>query len=429
MTWMKRIQPGERLGLKLTPAQRKLILDDLLVLEEALERTVRDTPEGKPVMLTLDELDDLGGCVAATANHCSDKRTQQKCDRILHKIDRLLNAHTDQDDTAISPDEVGRLLGKAMADFASGKDPGVISFQLKTPKHQQTAKYPIKLTSHQRESLISCTQLKRKIKNRLGQAADGTQTIEFTKQELDHMFDEMGEAAVYAPSPYKKRIVAVQNKVAAILDELQLEAFGIERPKKRRRPATKANLLFQFKITLLDIKPTIWRRIQVHDGTLGQLHEHIQAAMGWENYHMHQFLIDGERYGQCSDDEFGFDLEMTDEDEVVLSRLLPKSGQRARWVYEYDFGDNWRHELLFEGYPPHAKNTKYPLCLEGERACPPEDVGGPWGYPEYLEALTDPKHEQHKDLIECRGPFDPDRFDPKQATRAMKAHDQSLRRR
>ncbi len=134
---------------------------------------------------------------------------------------------------------------------------------------------------------------------------------------------------------------------------------------------------------------------------------------------MHQFLIDGKRYGQCSDDDFGFDLEMTDEDEVALSQLLPKSGQRTRWVYVYDFGDNWRHELLFEGYPSPAKNTKYPLCLEGERACPPEDVGGPWGYPEYLEALTDLKHEQHKELFEWRGPFDPEHFDPKQATRAM----------
>lgn len=420
MTWMKRIEPGEKLGLKLTSAQRKLVLDDTLVLDKPLERTVRETPEGKPVMLTLDELDELGGRVAATANHCPDKRTQQKCDRILEKINRLLNTYTDEDDTPISPNEAGRRLRHAMADFQAGNDPGVVSFRLKTPKHQQTAKYPIKLTSHQRASLISCTRLKAKIKQRLKQAPDGTQVIEFTKQELDHMIDELGAAAVYAPSPHKKRIVAVQKKVAGILDELQQEAFGIERPKQRRRPTTKTELLFQFKITLLDVQPTIWRRIQVCDGTLGQLHEHIQAAMGWENYHMHQFLIDGERYGPCSADDFGFDLEMTDEDNVVLSRLLPKSGQRTRWIYEYDFGDGWRHELLFEGHPPVDKQTNYPLCLEGERACPPEDVGGPWGYPEYLAALANPKHEQHKELLEWRGPFDPDHFDPKQATRAMR---------
>ncbi len=217
MTWMKRIQPSERVGLKLTPAQRKLVLNDLLVLEGALERAVMDTPEGKPVMLTLDELDGLGGCVASTANYCSNRRTRQTCDRILDKIDRLLNTYTDQDDEAISADQVGNLLSKAIADFATGKDPGVISFQLKTPKHQQTAKYLIKLTSLQRESLISCTQLNRKIKNRLEQASDGTHTIEFTEQELDHMFDELGEAAVYVPSPHKKRVVAVQRKVAGIL--------------------------------------------------------------------------------------------------------------------------------------------------------------------------------------------------------------------
>ena len=234
------------------------------------------------------------------------------------------------------------------------------------------------------------------------------------------MIDELGQAAVYAPSPYKKRVVAVQKKVADILDELQLEAFGIEQPKKRRRPASKSDLIFQFKITLLDIKPAIWRKIQVRDCTLGDLHEHIQAAMGWENYHLHQFSIDGEQYGPPSPDDFDIGMEMIDEDGVLLSGLLPKSGKKTNWIYEYDFGDGWRHEVEFEGYPPMEKGTKFPMCLEGERACPPEDVGGPWGFADYLEALADPKHEQHEELLEWRGPFDPEAFDAKKATKEMR---------
>ena len=282
------------------------------------------------------------------------------------------------------------------------------------------AAYPIKITPHQREALISCTQLKAAIKRRLKEADDGPQIIEFSKKELDHMDDELGQAAVYVPSPYKKRIVAVQKKVADILDELQLESFGIERPKKRRRPASKSDILLQFKITLLDIKPAIWRRIQVQDCTLGDLHEYIQTAMGWWNYHLHQFTIDGERYGPPSPDDFDFGLEVIDEDGVQLSDLLPKSGKKTKWIYEYDFGDGWRHEVVFEGYPPVEKGAKFPVCLEGARACPPEDCGGPWGFADYLDALAYPKHEQHEELLEWRGPFDPEAFDAIKATREMR---------
>jgi len=233
---------------------------------------------------------------------------------------------------------------------------------------------------------------------------------------------------VYAPGPYKKRVVAVQKKVHDILDEARLVEADVKQPKKRRRPASKSDLLFQFKITLHDIKPVIWRRIQVRDCTLGDLHDHIQAAFGWWNYHMHQFEIDGERYGPPSPDGLDFGLEMIDEDGVRLSDLLPKSGKRAKWMYEYDFGDGWRHEIVFEGYPSIDKKTKYPICVEGERACPPEDCGGPWGYVEYLEAMADPDHERHEELMEWRGPFDPEDFDSKKATKALKKKLPDLRR-
>jgi len=184
--------------------------------------------------------------------------------------------------------------------------------------------------------------------------------------------------------------------------------------------ASKSDLLFQFKVTLLEIKPAIWRRIQVRDSTLGDLHEYIQAAFGWENYHLHQFEIDGEQYGPPSPDDFDFGLEMINENGVKVSELLPKSAKKTRWVYEYDFGDGWRHEVLFEAFPPVDPKAKYPLCLEGKRACPPEDCGGPWGYADYLAAIADPKHEQHEEMLEWHGPFDPEEFDAKQATKEMK---------
>jgi len=125
----------------------------------------------------------------------------------------------------------------------------------------------------------------------------------------------------------------------------------------------------------------------------------IQAAFGLSNYHMHQFEIYGERYGPSSPDDFNFGTEMIDESSVLLSQLIRKSGKRTKWMYEYDFGDGWRHEIVFEGYTLIDTKVKYPVCVEGERACPPEDVGGPWGYAEYLEAIADPDHERYLESL------------------------------
>ena len=171
---------------------------------------------------------------------------------------------------------------------------------------------------------------------------------------------------------------------------------------------------------MLDIEPPIWRRIQITDCTLDDLHECIQAAMGWENYHLHQFEIDGLRCGPPAPNDSDFGLEMEDETRMLLSEIVPKGGQRFHFVYEYDFGDGWRHELLFEGHPPPEKRREYPLCVEGERACPPEDVGRTYGYQEYLEAMADPKHEEHESFMEWGGPFDPEEFDAEAVTKKMR---------
>jgi hypothetical protein len=102
-----------------------------------------------------------------------------------------------------------------------------------------------------------------------------------------------------------------------------------------------------------------------------------------------------------------------------LDEIAPE--RRTKFVYEYDFGDSWYHEVLFEGYPPLEKDTKYPRCLEGERACPPEDVGGIRGYASFLETISDPQHENHDELLRwCGGKFLPEEFDAAKATKAMK---------
>ncbi|HIJ57318.1 MAG TPA: plasmid pRiA4b ORF-3 family protein [Deltaproteobacteria bacterium] len=166
--------------------------------------------------------------------------------------------------------------------------------------------------------------------------------------------------------------------------------------------------VYQIKITLKDIKPPIWRRLQVtNDTVLEKLHEIIQIAMGWDNYHLHQF-IDGDTYYVQPDSDY--DDVMKSENGVAISQLV--SGEGARFHYEYDFGDGWVHEILVEKILPVEKGKQYPVCIKGKRACPPEDVGGVWGYSDFLETIMNPKDPEYDNMLEwVGGDFDPEVFD------------------
>jgi hypothetical protein len=192
---------------------------------------------------------------------------------------------------------------------------------------------------------------------------------------------------------------------------------------KTRAPKPKpADTVYQFKITLHESHPPIWRRIQVKDSTLDKLHEHIQTAMGWTNSHLHHFRIGEQLYGDPDLMQENFeDMEYKDSTTTKISDILPRTGKRFRFQYEYDFGDSWYHEVLFEGLVRADPKVKYPLCLEGARACPPEDCGGIWGYPDFVEAIHNPDNERHEELLEwVGGSFDPEDFDPTKATKAMR---------
>ena len=202
------------------------------------------------------------------------------------------------------------------------------------------------------------------------------------------------------------------------------------KPKKKprtrartRQPGTgaRSDRIYQFKVTLKDLQPEIWRRIQVPDCTLDKLHEHIQAAMGWTNSHLYRFQIRGQRCGnpELLDCAFG-DFDLIDSRETRITDIIPRNGRRFTFLYEYDFGDRWVHEVRYEGHVPREKDQQYPRCVEGERACPPEDIGGVWNYAWYLKVIADPCHEDHEAVLEWHGPFDPEAFDPKKATRAMR---------
>ncbi|HMO86679.1 MAG TPA: plasmid pRiA4b ORF-3 family protein [Lacipirellulaceae bacterium] len=193
-------------------------------------------------------------------------------------------------------------------------------------------------------------------------------------------------------------------------------------PKKSPAPKTTQRRVYQFKVTLLETRPPIWRRILVPDGTLDALHEQIQTAMGWTNSHLHLFEIRGRIFGdpELLDNGLG-DIEFVDSLPTRLSDLVGGRRRLKKFKYNYDFGDGWEHVVELEGEVAAEPGQKYPCCLDGRRACPPEDVGGVWGYLEFLEAIGDPQHEEHESYREwIGGEFDPEAFSAAEATKAMR---------
>lgn len=278
------------------------------------------------------------------------------------------------------------------------------------PRNQQPdQRFPVRLTQAQRKVVAEIVP---ELAERLILDERNQRTIPLTLAELKAIKAKAGAAHRQATTGM------VRNSLRHVTD---LTAQALERSRGVGAIPT-AERLYQFKITLLVIRPPIWRRIQVKDCTLDKLHEHIQTAMGWTNSHLHDFKIGGKDYGDplLLDENFE-EFDYGDSTATKLSNILPKTGKRFRFEYQYDFGDSWRHEVLFEGCLRAEQGQRYPLCLEGARACPPEDMGGTWGYADFVVAIQNEDHEQHEELLEwVGGSFDPEEFDPTEATKRMR---------
>ncbi|MCH7872344.1 MAG: plasmid pRiA4b ORF-3 family protein [Planctomycetes bacterium] len=179
----------------------------------------------------------------------------------------------------------------------------------------------------------------------------------------------------------------------------------------RTRRKGRADVVFELKVTLKNIRPPIWRRFVVPpDIRLSDLHHVLQCVIGWYDGHLHQFVAKSEtRYGRC-DEDWDVDLDVLDERRYRLADLVVGKGDR--FVYEYDFGDGWEHLVELVKIMPMVEGVSYPICLKGRRRCPPEDCGGPWGYMNLLSVLDDPKHPEHAELVDWAGDaIDPEAFD------------------
>ncbi len=172
------------------------------------------------------------------------------------------------------------------------------------------------------------------------------------------------------------------------------------------RKTSKKLPVYQLKVTIKDLQPPVWRRVQVtSDLTLADLHTIIQAIMGWEGNHLYSFEAAGTEYGKPTQDG----LRHFESDQIELRQII--SGSTLKLTYVYGHGDDWQHEILVEKVMPHNSEISYPICLQGERACPPDDCGGISGYRELLEILQVTQHPEYKERLEGAGPIDPEAFD------------------
>jgi hypothetical protein len=184
----------------------------------------------------------------------------------------------------------------------------------------------------------------------------------------------------------------------------------------------KPNIIFQFRFELVGIEPSIWRRVQVPSKySFWDLHVAIQDSMGWLDYHLHAFRVRMPHKRKIVEigipmDDY-FDEPVLPGWEIPITDYFTEPGKSS--PYEYDFGDGWEHNILLEGILLKEKGARYPKCVAGERACPPEDCGGVPGYYEIVEILKNPKHPEFRDHIGwLKGhaknyyPYEPDQFNP-----------------
>jgi hypothetical protein len=218
------------------------------------------------------------------------------------------------------------------------------------------------------------------------------------------------------------RTGAVLEQLGAIttVDAMMRLTALAERALRRGFDVPHGVPVLQLHIELEETTPQIWRRVQVPASvTMRQLHAVVQAAMGWTNSHLHMFTHGGTRYGHAEPE-----LMLTDDTTTTLRDLAMGEGDTL--AYEYDFGDGWDHTIRVEKILAADPHVRYPVCVGGERKCPPEDCGGTWGYQDLLATLADPEHEEHEHMrswlgLEPDHDFDPDRFNLDEANRRLRA--------
>ena len=271
-----RSKTGQKLELELTEAERRIILDDVTCLEPDLDATVRNTPQGQPIKMSVDDLDVLGEYLAAEASITNNRRLEKSLDRINDKITDLLEKHAGKSLTTVKFDgaKKAKMIAERTASIAIW-----VAQVLAVAEQLGVKSKPLNnfwLAPAQRDVLLLAPGISKSMKKRLAK-----ERASFTVAEVAGMAMALAEDLADAETSKQTAVLIV---VTHLMDRLK---EGVVEPNdskpttsKKRKSKVDANAVYQFKITLLGSKPTIWRRIQVPDCTLDKLHEHIQTAMG-----------------------------------------------------------------------------------------------------------------------------------------------------
>ena len=217
---------------------------------------------------------------------------------------------------------------------------------------------------------------------------------------------------------YAERAVKADPKSAVAKDVLNAtRSFRDGLREVGRLPQKTSSIVYEMKVSIKGAKPAIWRRFRVSGNiTFYKLHRVLQEVMGWRTYHLSEFRFGELRLGE-PDPEFG--REIRSARRVKLNEILTR--EMAKFIYIYDFGDGWEHEVTVERILSTNDKLRHPVCVGGERACPPEDCGGIGGYSDLLKTIRNPAHEQYEEMMEwLGGEFDPKRFDIDEVNRTLK---------
>jgi hypothetical protein len=276
------------------------------------------------------------------------------------------------------------------------------------PGTNESDELEVALTDAQRQA---AAELMLQLSSVFKPTTKGKKRIQLPESDWEELTDLATAQLMREPG---RGVTRLRNLITAVGDALS-EADTTDRPLAD----TGSETIYRMRIDLRGITPPIWRRVEVSDCSLAELHVVVQAAMGWTDCHLHEFEIDLDRYSVPS--PFGGDEDMgtIDARDVWLSEVIRGKGAKLR--YMYDFGDGWDHSIKVEAVEAGDPSQVYPRCVKGNRNCPPEDCGGVCGYQELLEILSDPKHPEHEERIEWIGEFDSESFDAAESTGYMQS--------
>lgn len=405
---------------QMTEVERPHLLPLLKHLDPRLGRRLAESQANQPITLTKPEFLEFVGFLSAEVVLQSDPAKSRALLALLDRVQGVVDG-----DSSESPRGTRHRQPRGGGREEEGMDELFLELVKMVSEDPELGRQPfgdLQITEQDLAIVEQVPGLQPKLRAKLRKA----KRI-FTLGEVVNLSLAVEAALEQPPFAGSKRLDSVAEFLSVEIQPLLVDLMAeIEREQRREERARlpkprPTRELYQFKIVLLRTNPVVWRRILVKDGTLDDLHRHIQRAMGWEDLHLHEFIIKKKHYANPDILEEQFDEDCCeDSTRTLLSEVLPATNRQFTFQYEYDFGDCWLHEIIFEGRRPIDPKMKYPKCLEGASACPPEDCGGPLGYrellDEYNESGADP---EWMDREELGHDFDPFAFSPPAATKAM----------